>query len=35
VFEEGDARLGVFWGLIWVSAARGDGFRVEEIVAKY
>ena len=35
VFEEGESQLRVFWGLIWASAAQGDGFRVEKIVAKY
>lgn len=31
----GPAMLRVFWGLIWVSLTRGEGFRVEEIVARY
>ncbi|MCC6557622.1 MAG: hypothetical protein IT372_32110 [Polyangiaceae bacterium] len=35
VYEDGESRLRVFWGLVWVSKARGDGFRVEKIVTRY
>lgn len=32
---KGTSMLQVFWGLVWVSLTRGEGFRVEEIVARY
>lgn len=35
VFESTQPILELFWGLIWVSAASNDGFRVEKIVARY
>lgn len=35
VYREGQLRLRVFWGLVWVSSARDDGFRVEKIVTTY
>jgi hypothetical protein len=35
VYREGEPRLRVFWGLVWVSAADDEGFRVEKIVARY
>lgn len=35
VFRDRDEVLHGFWGLVWVSAARRHGFKVEEIVARY
>ncbi|WP_437578758.1 hypothetical protein [Sorangium sp. So ce887] len=35
VFDSVEPILGVFWGLIWFSSAPNDGFRVEQIVARY
>lgn len=35
VFTTPDSVLQAFWGLAWVSDAPNDGFKVEEIVAKY
>jgi hypothetical protein len=35
VYENVTRLLEVFWGLVWVSSAADDGFRVEKIVARY
>jgi hypothetical protein len=35
IFRDKESVLRAFWGLIWVSPAPNDGFRVEEIVARY
>jgi hypothetical protein len=35
VYRDKKSILETFWGLIWVSAAPNDGYRVEKIVARY
>lgn len=35
IFRTRESVLRAFWGLIWVSPAPNDGFKVEEIVARY
>lgn len=35
IFREKSSVLRAFWGLVWVSEAPNEGFKVEEIVTKY
>lgn len=35
IFRDKDEVLQAFWGLVWVSEAPNDGFKVEEIVTTY